>query len=76
MWIRSKNKKELVYIKRFRNPVDGAIIGYAEDGTFVDLGTYSTEAKALKVLDMIQNFIDGEAYSEVFVMPSDEEVKL
>ena len=45
------------------------------------LGRYSSEAKAIKVLDMIQNaYIEGSewltAAGKVFEMPADEEVKV
>ena len=39
------------------------------------LGTYSTEEKALKVLDMIQEYYGYEVFT-VFEMPEDEEVKV
>jgi hypothetical protein len=45
------------------------------------LGTYSSEKKALKVLDMIQDtYTEGNewlrAAGKVFVMPADEEVNV
>ena len=45
------------------------------------LGTYSSEEKALKVLDMIQNtYAEGcewlTAAGKVFVMPADDEVNV
>ena len=44
------------------------------------MGEYSTEAKAIKVLDMIQGayarFCSGNTYSDaVYQMPADEEVE-
>lgn len=41
------------------------------------IGTYSTEEKAIKVLDMIaQNYVESEKYiiRRVFEMPQDSEV--
>mgnify|MGYP000995711634 CR=1 FL=1 len=52
------------------------IIESTEDG-YVCLGQYSTEAKALKVLDMIQEKLETMARGQiitVFQMPQDEEV--
>lgn len=49
----------------------------------LDLGQYSTEAKAIKVLDMVQNLYDDKGRdpmwhgsNRVFQMPSDEEVEV
>ena len=52
MWIRTQDKKHLVQCKGF-SIVNNTIIG--EYGEW--LGAYSTEEKALKVLDMIQKRI-------------------
>jgi len=38
------------------------------------LGIYSTEEKAMKVLDMIQNVYKHE--SRMFIMPADQEVEV
>lgn len=91
MWIRSQSKKQLVNANEL-------YIGKREKNYFIstgkgnDLGTYSSEEKAMKVLDMIQNFeIRHQAnlllaiYSEandnaeenmVFQMPQDSEVEV
>lgn len=91
MWIRSQSKKQLViandlYIgKRGKNY-------FISTGKGNDLGTYSSEEKAMKVLDMIQDFeIRHQAnlllaiYSEanenaeenmVFQMPQNSEVEV
>ena len=49
----------------------------------LDLGQYSTEAKAIKALDMIQSLYDDKdrdpmwyGSNRVFQMPSDEEVEV
>lgn len=67
MLIRSQDKKELVQMSRILIQVLGTeVICYdisciADEG-YVRLGKYSSEAKALKVLDMIQGaYMDFEA---------------
>lgn len=66
MLIRSQDKRILINM----NNVSSIEVGdnelriFADDGeTIYDLGRYSTKAKAMKVLDMIQ-----EAYSEYQIM--------
>ena len=60
---------------------------FADDGeTIYDLGSYSTKAKAMKVLDMIQDayeryeyekaFKTGLTLFETFQMPEDSEVEV
>ena len=87
MLIRSQDKRILINM----NNVSSIEVGdnelriFADDGEAIyDLGSYSTKAKAMKVLDMIQ-----EAYCEVmavngnmwcgkgsvFQMPEDSEVE-
>lgn len=63
MLIRSQNKRILINM----NNVSSIEVGdnelriFADDGeTIFDLGSYSTRAKALKVLDMIQKaYVNG-----------------
>lgn len=55
MWIRSQNKKQLVnanelYIGKYREKY------FISTGKANDLGMYSSEDKAIKILDMIQDF--------------------
>lgn len=71
MWIRSQSKETLtnakdLYIRTISK-------GYQICSDRVNLGTYSTKEKALKVLDVIQNCI---AFNEniVFEMPQDGDV--
>ena len=89
MWIRSQDKRLLsnvvfVGIKINHNIIYG--VTQASD-TILELGKYSTEEKALKVLDKIQRHIelinitgsneDGDTYmlfKQVFEMTQDDEV--
>lgn len=88
MLIRSQDKRILINM----NNVSSIEVGdnelriFADDGeTIYDLGGYSTRAKALKVLDMIQEayeryeyekaFKTGLTLFETFQMPEDSEVE-
>ena len=60
MWIRSQDKTRLIkpdYI--IVNETDILATTYHEE-FFVTIGTYSSQEKALKVLDMIQSAINGK----------------
>lgn len=87
MLIRSQDKRILINM----NNVSSIEVGdnelriFADDGeTIYDLGSYSTKAKAMKVLDMIQEayeryeyekaFKTGLALFKTFQMPEDSEV--
>ena len=89
MLIRSQNKRILINM----NNVSSIEVGdnelriFADDGeTIYDLGSYSTKAKAMKVLDMIQEayeryeyekvFKTGLTLFETFQMPEDSEVEV
>lgn len=91
-WIRSQNKTKLLDVDNIR------ITHYAKETTYdivtspssleyIKLGTYSTEKKALKVMDMLQKTIiqnetvyahifkeTGVKNYNIFQMPADEEV--
>ena len=57
MLIRSQNKRILINMNNVSSIEEGdnKLRIFADDGeTFYDLGSYSTKAKAIKVLDMIQ----------------------
>ncbi|WP_270525771.1 hypothetical protein [Longibaculum muris] len=93
MWIRSQDKEELVkcnsvyYTEEFCLNEGNYLVGLC-DGLIRSIGQYSTKEKALKVLDMIQNYFeinkkcifqqhDDEWYcfnEDVFQMPQDDEV--
>lgn len=89
MLIRSQDKKSIttdLNLEIFENETKNEyVIGNITRG---GLGTYSTEEKAIKVLDMIQRFYSNfkfceiwgsdmtEFYNAIFEMPQDEEVKV
>lgn len=74
MWVRSQEKDRLIKCEHFgfhQESKNCNIIWGNESCLW--LGVYSTKEKALKVLDMIESFIDyGDT---LFAMPSDEEVE-
>lgn len=70
MWIRSQDKKILTEIHDLE--IDS---GFKVWGSGMLIGEYSTEEKALKVLDEIQN-ITGYLYHKAFEMPQDDEVEV
>lgn len=95
MWIRSQKKNALVNINFLRVINDGnycLICGATTDGYDCELGVYSTEEKALKVLDEIQDYIEdvqnctiddmGRGFfvlnkrAQIYEMPQDDDVKL
>ena len=76
MWIRSQDKELLLNVKTISVGKDNSI-RCATDNSSLDillLGEYSSKEKAMKVLDMIQKFLDNEFLARVFQMPQDEEV--
>lgn len=84
MIIRSQDKKRTttdlnLHIKKWNPEKKERIDIFNEKGCL--LGTYSTEEKAIKVLDMIckayENYRGGNVYEySIFNMPSDEEVEV
>lgn len=78
MWIRSQRRNTLVNINFMRVINDGnycLICGATTDGCDCELGVYSTEEKALKVLDRIEELIENQC-GLTFYMPADEDVKV
>lgn len=76
MLIRSQNKEVLVVFESLHDiEVLGGVISARRDmGWCCLLGEYSTKAKAMKVLDMIQEaYINGHAD---YQMPEDSEVEV
>lgn len=73
MWIRSQGRKILTEIHN----LDIDDINQIWDGSSL-LGKYSSEEKALKVLDQIQYNMEPFEHEPtmVFQMPKDEDVKL
>lgn len=71
MWVRSKDRKKLTEI----HDLDIDDINQIWDGSSL-LGKYSTEEKALKVLDQIQYNMElfEHELTMVFQMPTDNEV--
>ena len=68
IWVRSQSKEFLKLCNEFRIceiVKNKKIIGYSIDCFDVELGVYSTEEKALKVLDMIEKSITGEIISYI-----------
>ena len=86
MWIRSQDKLKLIdanYIRVSRIDIEAINIG-----TYAIIGTYSSQEKALKVIDRIEKAlnkgelieqVDGRMYcnhkNTVFQMPLDNEVE-
>ena len=86
MWIRSQDKKSLVNVSAVEIEVDTnaqVVRGFGDSTSVIDyweLGEYSTEEKAIKVLDMIQELIlytyyGGNEPKKLFQMPQDSEVE-
>ncbi|RHB08752.1 hypothetical protein [Holdemanella biformis] len=76
MWIRSQTKNALVNINFMRVINDGnfcLICGATTDGCDCELGIYSSECKALMVLDKIESYLEY-SHNVVFQMPADDEV--
>lgn len=78
MWIRSQDKLLLTNVDTSNGIMineypDECLISLEYANTSFKLGEYSTEEKALKVLNDIQEFNEC-TYSEMFQMPQDDEV--
>ena len=79
MWIRSQSKKSLSNVNQLiiNNTKDESkyyIFGYSERGSDT-LGVYSTQEKALNVLDYIEDSLEYP-HNTVFQMPQDDEVEV
>lgn len=92
IWIRSQNKVTLVNVTHIEHSSSYNSYNLWEvraintQNEFISLGEYSTKAKSLKVLDMIQRHIEKmftnttdentnyHMFKQVFEMPSDYEV--
>ena len=78
MLIRSQDKRRIVNVNNC-NLIATMISCETKHNITVDgmvIGTYSTEEKAIKVLDMIQNNFEDYIKNVVFQMPQDEEVEV
>lgn len=88
MWVRSKNGKSLInadifYIEKGYTKEDGSkyndcyVVETLSNHHIFQLGVYSNEEKALKVMDMIQKYIIiCDCEPDVFQMPQDDEVNV
>lgn len=99
MWIRSQDKKYFIEVNAFEIKRIGNVyfvIGYhtenSNDDLYWFLGDYSSEEKAMKVLDMIQGCLTGNVlqsyeiardcpicgteFHGVFQMPRDSEAEV
>lgn len=99
MWIRSQDKNYFIEVNAFEIKRTGNVyfvIGYhtenSNDDIYWHFGNYSSEEKAIKVLDMIQDFEirhqanlllaiyqesnDNAEENMVFQMPQDSEVEV
>lgn len=90
MWIRSQDRAKLIDAKEIHIEVWADERSYIISDNFV-VASYSSEEKAMKVMDMIQNAITGARFEftdivrdcdlagieihNVFNMPQDSEVK-
>lgn len=78
MWIRSQNKKYLINCKNLgiRKMINKYVVALiSECADFYPLGSYSSEEKALKVLDEIQKRTEYIC-PKTFQMPADFEVEV
>lgn len=69
MWIRNQRKNALVNINFLRVINDGnycLICGATTNGYDCELGVYSTEEKALDVLDEIQELIADKQFCKIY----------
>lgn len=76
MWIRSQDRKALLNVNQVL--ISPKCRYYINDSLGEEsnvLGVYSTEEKALKVLNDIQEFNEC-TYSEMFQMPQDEDIEV
>lgn len=79
---------DIINNKMVPTEIKGYNIFFCDQSREIQIGTYSTEEKAIKVLDMIQNAYVNYQYSKwvgyeretvidcIFEMPQDEEVKV
>lgn len=61
LWIRSRDRAVLVNLKNIikisLSYIDDSVIAYDITGTAIGLGKYSTEKRALEILDEIQKIL-------------------
>lgn len=69
MWIRSQNKKDLINCKNLgirKRLNEYVVVSISECGDFYPLGSYSSEEKALDVLDEIQELIADKQFCKIY----------
>ena len=80
MIIRSQNKKELHNLDTIKmiSVTTNSLKYFVEVNSQKVIGTYSTEEKAVKVLDMIEDAHRSMSFTDgvVFRMPADEDVEV
>ena len=77
MWIRSQDKKDLINSKNLgirKRLNEHVVVSISECGDFYPLGSYSSEEKALMVMDELQEEAWVEKKTYVYQMPVDDEV--
>lgn len=77
MWIRSQDKKDLINSKKLgirKRLNEHVVVSISEYGDFYPLGSYSSEEKALKVMDELQEEAWVEKKTYVYQMPADDEM--
>ena len=75
MWIRSQDKEILIKAVCIYLCGENHICASTVEGDRWYMGKYSSEDKALKVLDKIQKLIYDYQLGGVFQMPQDDEVE-
>lgn len=76
MWIRSQDKEILIKVDGLRIEKNKIVIETSD--WYIVLGEYSTNEKAIKVLNMIQEYIEdlgAITARNVFIMPQNNEVE-
>ena len=86
MWIRTQDKEKLLKVKNLtlsrmwkydhKRNLQWLDSYCVKEEEHLELGIYSSKDKALKVLDMIQKFLDNEFLMCVFQMPQDVDVEV
>ena len=79
MWIRSQDKKDLINSKNLgirKRLNEHVVVSISECGDFYPLGSYSSEEKALMVMDELQEEAWVEKKTYVYQMPADEDVEV
>lgn len=79
MWIRSQDKKDLINSKNLgirKRLNEHVVVSISECGDFYPLGSYSSEEKALMVMDELQEEAWVEKKTYVYQMPEDDRMEV